>query len=84
MKKLVADVAIIGAGTAGLAAYRAVRKAGKHPVLIERGTYGTTCVKVGCMPSKLLITAANAAHDARHADVFGVHAASVKIGRAHV
>ncbi len=79
MKKLVADVAIIGAGTAGLAAYRAVRKAGKHPVLIERGTYGTTCVKVGCMPSKLLITAANAAHDARHADVFGVHAASVTV-----
>ncbi len=56
------DVAIIGAGTAGLAAYRAAKAAGKRALLIEGGPYGTTCARVGCMPSKLLIAPAEAAH----------------------
>ena len=67
------DVAIIGAGTAGLGAYREVRKQTGRVVLIEGGSYGTTCARVGCMPSKLLIAAADAAHEARHAGQFGIH-----------
>jgi len=68
-----ADVAIIGAGTAGLAAYRAARVAGATAMLIEGGPHGTTCARVGCMPSKLLIAAANAAHAVETAPAFGVH-----------
>ncbi len=76
------DVAIIGAGTAGMAAYRAVRKHGKRALLIESNAYGTTCARVGCMPSKLLIAAAEAAHHANEAAPFGV-TATVKVdGRA--
>ena len=56
------DVAIIGAGTAGLAAYRRVSEHTDRLVLIEGGPHGTTCARVGCMPSKLLIAAADAAH----------------------
>jgi len=67
------DVAIIGAGTAGLAAYRAARAAGARAVVIEGGAYGTTCARVGCMPSKLLIAAAEAAHAVERARGFGVH-----------
>ncbi|MBI5609611.1 MAG: dihydrolipoyl dehydrogenase [Deltaproteobacteria bacterium] len=67
------DVAIIGAGTAGLTAYRAALAAGARTVLIEAGAYGTTCARVGCMPSKLLIAAANAAHAMGAAAGFGVH-----------
>ncbi|OWY40546.1 dihydrolipoyl dehydrogenase [Xenophilus sp. AP218F] len=73
MHTLNIDVAIIGAGTAGLAAYRAAKAHGKSAVLIEGGPYGTTCARVGCMPSKLLIAAAEAAHHAGHAAMFGVH-----------
>jgi dihydrolipoamide dehydrogenase len=62
MHNITTDVAIIGAGTAGLAAYRAAVAAGKRAVVIEGGPYGTTCARVGCMPSKLLIAAADAAH----------------------
>lgn len=73
MKTIQTDVAVIGAGTAGLAAYRAAIAAGRRAVIIEGGAYGTTCARVGCMPSKLLIAAAEAAHEARHTAAFGVH-----------
>jgi dihydrolipoamide dehydrogenase len=73
------DVAIIGAGTAGLAAYRRVRGHTERLVLIEGGPHGTTCARVGCMPSKLLIAAADAAHAVREAPVFGVHAGAARI-----
>lgn len=68
------DVAVIGAGTAGLAAYRAAAAVTPRVVMIEAGLHGTTCARVGCMPSKLLIAAGDAAHHARHAGPFGVHA----------
>ena len=66
------DVAIIGAGSAGLPAYREIVKAGLKPLLIEGGPHGTMCARVGCMPSKLLIAAAQAVADMRHADGFGI------------
>lgn len=53
----VTDVAIIGAGTAGLNALREVRNAGKSFVLIDHGPLGTTCARVGCMPSKAVLHA---------------------------
>lgn len=79
MNAVKVDVAVIGAGTAGLAAYRAARAAGASAVLIEGGTHGTTCARVGCMPSKLLIAAAEAAHGIGRAAGFGVHAANVRV-----
>ncbi|MGH8799427.1 MAG: dihydrolipoyl dehydrogenase [Casimicrobiaceae bacterium] len=69
------DVAIIGAGTAGLAAYRTVKTAGRRALLIEGGPYGTTCARVGCMPSKLLIAAAEAAHASSRLAAFGIRPA---------
>lgn len=52
------EVAIIGAGTAGLYALREVRRAGRRFVLIDHGPLGTTCARVGCMPSKVALHAA--------------------------
>ncbi len=78
------DVAIIGSGTAGMGAYRAARAHTDSVLLIEGGLYGTTCARVGCMPSKLLIAAAEAAHQARHADPFGVRVKDVIIDGAAV
>jgi dihydrolipoamide dehydrogenase len=79
MKTLSVDVAVIGAGSAGMTAYRAARLHDKRVVLIEGGQYGTTCARVGCMPSKLLIAAAEAAHSPTLAPAFGVHAGDVTI-----
>jgi len=66
------DVAIIGAGTAGLNARRAVEREGGRPLLIESGPYGTTCARVGCMPSKLMIAAADVAREVAGANRFGI------------
>lgn len=75
------DVAVIGAGSAGLVARRQVLNAGRTALLIDPGPLGTTCARVGCMPSKLLIAAADAAQHAREAAVFGVDAAPTVDGR---
>lgn len=55
-------VVIIGAGTAGLTALSQVRKLTDDFVIINRGPYGTTCARIGCMPSKALIEAAGVFH----------------------
>jgi len=73
------DVAIIGSGTAGMAAYQSARAHTDSILLIEGGDYGTTCARVGCMPSKLLIAAAEVAHQARHADRFGIQATDLVV-----
>lgn len=66
------DVAVIGAGTAGLAAYRQSIAQGASTLIIEGGPYGTTCARVGCMPSKLLIAAADAHHALSRLKTFGI------------
>jgi dihydrolipoamide dehydrogenase len=66
------DVVIVGAGTAGLAAMREVRKRTDRFVLVNDGPYGTTCARVGCMPSKTLIAAADALHGRTRLDEFGI------------
>lgn len=76
IKQLTVDVAVIGAGTAGLAAYRAAAAAGKRTAIIEGGPNGTTCARVGCMPSKLLIAAAEAAHAPVRWPEFGIRLGS--------
>ncbi|HVO90354.1 MAG TPA: dihydrolipoyl dehydrogenase [Casimicrobiaceae bacterium] len=72
MRELETDVAVIGAGTAGLAAYRAAKALGKRALIIEGGVGGTTCARVGCMPSKLLIAPAEAAHAVARYPGFGL------------
>ncbi|GAB6262711.1 dihydrolipoyl dehydrogenase [Photobacterium sp. R1] len=73
MKTLTVEVAVIGGGTAGLGAYRAAKAHTDSVVMIEGGPYGTTCARVGCMPSKLLIAAAESVHNIEKAPAFGIH-----------
>lgn len=46
------DAIIIGAGSAGLAALREVRKRTDRVRIVNDGPWGTTCARVGCMPSR--------------------------------
>ena len=72
MKHLSADVVIIGGGTAGMGAFRNALLHTDNVYLVESHVFGTTCARVGCMPSKLLIAAAEARHHALHIDPFGI------------
>ena len=58
------DLAIVGSGGAAFAAAITARDAGASVVMVERGTAGGTCVNTGCVPSKALLAAAAARHDA--------------------
>lgn len=61
------DLAIIGSGGAAFAAAIRATTLGKSVVMIERGTFGGTCVNTGCVPSKALIAAAEARQTAAEA-----------------
>ena len=78
-KTLQSDVAVIGAGSAGLNARREAEIQGARALMIESGPYGTTCARVGCMPSKLLIAAADHAHESASADSFGIRVPEVRV-----
>ena len=55
-------VAVVGSGSAAMAAATRLAEAGSRVTMIERGTLGGTCVNVGCVPSKIFIRAAHVAH----------------------
>lgn len=69
------EVIIIGAGSAGLSARDEVAKVTDSYVVVDPGPLGTTCARVGCMPSKALIEAANAYHRRHLLSGFGVRGA---------
>jgi len=56
------EVAIIGAGSAGLYCMSQIKRFTDDFVLIDGGELGTTCARVGCMPSKVMIQVAEDFH----------------------
>ena len=74
----VQDVVIIGAGSAGLSAYKEAKKFTDKVVVIDKGPLGTTCARTGCMPSKVFIQAANYYHQRHYFESMGI------IGQEHV
>lgn len=61
------DLIIIGAGTAGISAYKEAIKHTQNLLIINHGPWDTTCARVGCMPSKVLISSANHMNHIQHA-----------------
>jgi pyruvate/2-oxoglutarate dehydrogenase complex dihydrolipoamide dehydrogenase (E3) component len=66
------DVAVIGAGAAGLSVAAISAGLGLKVALFERSEMGGDCLNYGCVPSKALLACAHAAHAARDAGRFGV------------
>jgi len=69
------EIAIIGAGTAGLSAYKEASKYTNNILLIDKGPLGSTCARVGCMPSKQLIHIANQFYERHHFSTMGIDGA---------
>jgi len=82
------DLAVIGAGAAGLSVTAVAAQLGLRVVLIERDRMGGDCLNTGCVPSKALLAAAHAAQSARAAGRFGIRLPEPAIDwdavRAHV
>ncbi|MBI99895.1 MAG: dihydrolipoyl dehydrogenase [Halobacteriovoraceae bacterium] len=69
------DVVILGAGSAGMSARREVAKKTDNYRVFDAGKLGTTCARVGCMPSKVLIQAANDFYRKKAFAQEGIHGA---------
>jgi pyruvate/2-oxoglutarate dehydrogenase complex dihydrolipoamide dehydrogenase (E3) component len=82
------DLAVIGAGAAGLSVTAVAAQLGLKVALIERDRMGGDCLNTGCVPSKALLAAAHAAQSARTAGRFGIRLPEPVIDwdavRAHV
>ena len=66
------DAIVIGTGQAGPSLAAALAGAGRQVAVIERRSFGGTCVNTGCVPTKSLVASARAAHVTRRAAEFGV------------
>lgn len=73
------DLVVIGGGSAGLVASRTAARFGADVLLIEDDRLGGDCLWTGCVPSKSLIAAADAATTARHSAGLGVSATDVQV-----
>ncbi|HEY5321641.1 MAG TPA: FAD-containing oxidoreductase [Caldimonas sp.] len=73
------DAIVIGSGQAAPALAVRLAEAGMKTALIEREHLGGTCVNDGCIPTKTLVASARAAHVARRAADWGIHAGPVSV-----
>jgi pyruvate/2-oxoglutarate dehydrogenase complex dihydrolipoamide dehydrogenase (E3) component len=82
------DLAVIGAGAAGLSVTAVAAQLGLRVALIERDRMGGDCLNTGCVPSKALLATAHAATQARTSGRLGLRIAEPVIDwervRAHV
>ncbi len=78
------DLAVIGAGAAGLSVAAAAAQLGASVALIERGRMGGDCLNTGCVPSKALLAAAHAARRTTEAARFGIVAGQPEVDWAAV
>ena len=62
---------VVGAGAAGLVSAVGSAGLGAKVAIVERQLLGGDCLNVGCVPSKAVIRAARAWHDARVGAEFG-------------
>lgn len=69
-----ADAIIIGSGQGGVPLAEALGQEGRDVVLLERRSFGGSCINYGCFPSKAFLASAHAASQARNAGDLGVHA----------
>lgn len=65
------DLAVIGSGSGNSIVDEAF--AGRNVAILEKGTFGGTCLNVGCIPTKMFVFPADLAHAAAHGDRLGVH-----------
>ncbi len=79
-----ADICVIGGGSAGLTVAAGAAQMGAKVVLVEKDRMGGDCLNTGCIPSKALLAAADAAAVMRSAGRFGLGAVEPAVDFAAV
>ncbi|MBO45913.1 MAG: dihydrolipoyl dehydrogenase [Planctomycetes bacterium] len=72
MTKIQCDAAVLGAGPAGYVCAIRLAQYGKKVVCVEQSELGGTCLNVGCIPSKALISAGHFLESFKHAAEMGI------------
>ncbi|GIX19140.1 MAG: pyridine nucleotide-disulfide oxidoreductase [Erythrobacter sp.] len=75
-RKFDRNLVVIGAGAAGLVSSYIAATVRAKVTLVEASKMGGDCLNYGCVPSKALIKSARVAEQMRHADRYGLAAAS--------
>ena len=78
------DLIVVGGGPAGYAAAIRAGQLGKKALCIEMERAGGTCLNWGCIPSKALLTSAEAYQAALHAEDFGLSCGEVSYDFAKI
>ncbi len=73
------DIAIIGAGPGGYVAAIKAAQLGKTVALIEKDQLGGTCLNVGCIPTKTLLSSSSLLHQIKRAQEFGIQTGPISI-----
>lgn len=73
------DLAVIGAGAAGLTASQSAAVLGWRVALIEGKHIGGDCTWVGCVPSKALLAVARRVYQTRQSAHMGVYSDGVRV-----
>jgi dihydrolipoamide dehydrogenase len=73
------DLAVIGAGPGGYVAAIKAAQLGKSVALIEKDKLGGTCLNVGCIPTKTLLSNASVLHQIKRAAEFGIEVGPVAL-----
>jgi len=79
MEKKKYDLAVLGAGPGGYVAAIKAAQNGKKVCLIEKGYLGGSCLNVGCIPTKTLISNAQVLAKIKEADEFGISTGPISI-----
>ena len=66
------DVAVLGGGPGGYVAAIKAAQAGKKTVIVEKASFGGTCLNVGCIPTKALVKSVQVLEEAKKAAEYGI------------
>ncbi len=77
MKKV--DVLVIGAGPGGYPAAIRAAQLGKKTMIVEKGMWGGTCLNIGCIPSKALISAGKMVEKTKKIEAMGITVSGVEV-----
>jgi mycothione reductase len=72
------DLVVIGSGSGNSIVNE--HFADRRVALIEKGTFGGTCLNVGCIPTKMFVYPADLAHEAENADRLGL---DLRVDKVH-